>query len=252
MTVSPVVGDGSSPQLVRQKDASLRGSVTQLWEQAVLDRIHAPVYEKSERVFVFVALRVALRGQALVALWGQALFPVLNRKSGPHGAPENQSRVGNGCPAGSNKLRVSPSPSRIPHDRVLYATAVLAPRSKRSPKGFPRSRTFRFNEARLPATPTCPSRGPWLARRLCCPSGSSLTTALSEPPNPSPPLMNSRRGLLHPRKSASSGNPEVPQFTPLDCARVPPPIPRWPRRVHVSDRCFLIGFSLHLERFSLG
>ncbi len=32
--------------------------------------------------------------------------------------------------------------------------------------------------------------------------------------------------LLHPRKSASGGNPEVPQFTSLDCARVPPPLPR--------------------------
>jgi hypothetical protein len=121
-----------------------------------------------------------------------------------------------------------------PHDCVLYATAVLAPRSTRSPKGFPRSRTSRFNVARLPAPPTRPSRGPWLASGLCCPVGSSLTTASSEPLNPSPPLMNSRRGLLHPRKSASGGNPEVPQFTPLDCARVPPPLPRWPRRVQMT------------------
>ena len=34
-----------------------------------------------------------------------------------------------------------------PHDHDLYATAVLAPRSTRSPKGFPRSRTSRFNVA---------------------------------------------------------------------------------------------------------
>ena len=87
-----------------------------------------------------------------------------------------------------------------PHNRVLYATAVLAPRSTRSPKGFPRPRTSRFNVARLPAAPTRPSRGPWLASGLCCPDGSSLTTASSEPLNPSPPLMDSRRGLLHPRK----------------------------------------------------
>ena len=99
------------------------------------------------------------------------------------------------------------------------------------PEGITRSRTSRFNVARLPATPTRPSRGPWLASGLCCPAGSSLTTASSETLNPSPPLMDSRRSLLHPRKSAWGGDPEVPQFTPLDCARVPPPLPRWPRRV---------------------
>ena len=102
------------------------------------------------------------------------------------------------------------------------------------PEGITRSRTSRFNVARLPATPTRPSRGPWLAIGLCCPDGSSLTTASSETLNPSPPLMDSRRSLLHPRKSAWGGNPEVPQFTPLDCARVPPPLPRWPRRVPVT------------------
>ena len=99
------------------------------------------------------------------------------------------------------------------------------------PEGITRSRTSRFNVARLPATPTRPSRGPWLATGLCCPDGSSLTTASSETLNPSPPLMDSRRSLLHPRKSAWGGDPEVPQFTPLDCALVPPPLPRWPRRV---------------------
>jgi hypothetical protein len=121
-----------------------------------------------------------------------------------------------------------------PQDSVLYATAVLAPRSTRSPKGFPRCRTSRFNVARLPATPTRPSRGPWLAIGFCCPGGSSLTTASSAPLDSSPPLMDSRRRLLHPRISAWGGNPEVPQFTPLDCARVPPPIPRWPRRVPMT------------------
>ena len=121
-----------------------------------------------------------------------------------------------------------------PQDSVLYATAVLAPRSTRSPKGFPRPRTSRFNMARLPATPTRPSRGPWLAIGLCCPDGSSLTTASSAPLDSSPPLMNSRRGLLHPRKSAWGENPEVPQFTPLDCAACAPPIPRWPRRVPMT------------------
>ena len=126
---------------------------------------------------------------------------------------------------GSPRLKCRPHP---PRDCALYATAVLAPGGTRSPKGFPCPRTSRFNMARLPATPTRPSRGPWLAIGLCCPDGSSLTTASSAPLNPSPPLMNLRRGLLHPRKSARGGNPEVPQFTPLDCAHVPPPLPRWP------------------------
>ena len=129
------------------------------------------------------------------------------------------------------RLKCRPHASQ---DSVLYATAVLAPRSTRSPKGFPRCRTVRFNVARLPATPTRPSRGPWLAIGFCCPGGSSLTTASSAPLDSSPPLMDSRRRLLHPRLSAWGGNPEVPQFTPLDCARVPPPIPRWSRRVQVT------------------
>ena len=102
------------------------------------------------------------------------------------------------------------------------------------PEGITRSRAFRFNVARLPATPTRPSRGPWLAGGLCCPVRSSLTTASSETLNPSPQLMNSLRRLLHPRKSASGGNLEVPHFTPLDCARVPSPLPRWPRRVQMT------------------
>jgi hypothetical protein len=129
------------------------------------------------------------------------------------------------------RLKRRPHP---PHDSVLYATAVLAPRSTRSPKGFPRARTSRFHVARPPATPTRPSGGPRLAGGLCCPDGSSLTTASSESLDPSPPLRDSRRGLLHPRRSASGGNPEVPQFTPPDCARVPPPIPRWPRRAPMT------------------
>ena len=97
-----------------------------------------------------------------------------------------------------------------------------------------RFRTSRFNVARLPAAPTRPSRGPWLAIGLCCPVGSSLTTASSAPLDSSPPLMVSRQRLLHPRESAWGGDPVVPQFTPLDCARVPPPIPRWPRRVPMT------------------
>jgi hypothetical protein len=45
-------------------------------------------------------------------------------------------------------------------------------------------RTLRFNRPRRLPTSTRSSRGPWLARRLCCPSGSSLTMASSEPLDP--------------------------------------------------------------------
>ena len=54
------------------------------------------------------------------------------------------------------------------------------------PEGITRSRAFRFNMARLPATSTRPSRGPWLAIGFCCPDGSSLTTASSAPLDPFP------------------------------------------------------------------
>ena len=141
-------------------------------------------------------------------------------------------RVGKGRPAGSIELRVSPSPSKIPyggfspvrlqmdrqwrpsttsrglsavHIRPMtpsYTPPQFSLPGIRDPQGITRSRAFRFNMARLPATPTRPSRGPWLAIGLCCPDGSSLTTASSETLNPSPPLMNSRRRLLHQRKTA--------------------------------------------------
>src|SRR5262249_57753317 len=94
--------------------------------------------------------------------------------------------------------------------------------------GIARSVHWRLNVAQPPATQAHPSRGPWLAIGFCCPVGSSLTTASSEPLHPSPWLMDSPRGQLHPRNTAWGGNPEGPQFTPMDWAHVPPPLPRWP------------------------
>ena len=70
-----------------------------------------------------------------------------------------------------------------PHD-PCYTLPQLSLPGIRDPEGITRSRAFRFNVARLPATPTRPSRGPWLAIGLCCPDGSSLTTASSETLNP--------------------------------------------------------------------
>jgi hypothetical protein len=112
------------------------------------------------------------------------------------------------------------------------------------PKGITRSRAFRFNVARLPATPTHPSRGPWLAIGLCCPDGSSLTTASSAPLNPSPPLMVSRRSLLHPRYRLMVGVQRFPNLlrsTGLACRL---PYPGGPKGA--NDCSFPFGFSLHL------
>ena len=111
------------------------------------------------------------------------------------------------------------------------------------PEGITRSRAFRFNMARLPATSTRPSRGPWLAIGLCCPDESSLTMASSETLNSSPPLMDSRRRLLHPRNSAWGGIQRFPnllRWTGLACRLPYPGAPK-----SVNDCCFLFGFSLH-------
>ena len=62
-------------------------------------------------------------------------------------------------------LKCRPHP---PHDSVLYATAVAASQEYVIPEGMTRSRAFRFNVARLPASETRPSRGPWLAIGFCC------------------------------------------------------------------------------------
>jgi len=71
-----------------------------------------------------------------------------------------------------------------------------------------------------------PSRGPWLLGGLCCPAGSSLTMASSEPLGPFHPLMDSR--VAPPAHGpASGGEREGPQFTPCFCAFVPPSLPRW-------------------------
>ena len=112
------------------------------------------------------------------------------------------------------------------------------------PEGITRSRAFRFNVARLPATPTRPSRGPWLAIGLCCPDRSSLTTASSEPLNPSPPLMNSRRRLLHPRKRLGAGMQRVPNLRPWTVLTCRLPYPGGPKG---ASGCFFpFGVSLHL------
>ena len=119
------------------------------------------------------------------------------------------------------------------------------------PKGITRSRAFRFNVARLPATPTRPSRGPWLAIGLCCPDGSSLTTASSATLNSSSPLMNSRRSLLHPRKSASRWESRgSPIYSAGLCSRAASHTPVAPKSA--IDCYFPFGFSLHHRCYGFG
>ena len=113
------------------------------------------------------------------------------------------------------------------------------------PEGITRSRTSRFNVARPPTTETRPSRGPWLAIGLCCPDGSSLTTASCAPLNPSPLLMVSRRGLLccTKGKRLKVGIQRVPnllRWTVLACCL---PYPGDPKSA--IDCFFLFGISLH-------
>ena len=66
---------------------------------------------------------------------------------------------------------------------------------------------------------TLSSRGPWLARRLCCPPGSMLTMASSEPLPTLPWLIV----FVHGRLWLGVG----PQFKLRVCSYMPPPVPRW-------------------------
>jgi hypothetical protein len=86
-------------------------------------------------------------------------------------------------------------------------------------------RILRFNRPRRLPTSTRSSRGPWLARRLCCPPGSSLTMASSEPLDPQQSDLRFSH-YRRPRSRPRAANPEVPQFTPQDCPSVPSPLPR--------------------------
>jgi hypothetical protein len=75
-----------------------------------------------------------------------------------------------------------------------------------------------------------PSRGPWLAGGLCCPSGSSLTMTSSAP------LPSTRRLMNSPSSppTHSGGKGEGPQFTRRVCSCVPSPGPRWTGRLQLA------------------
>jgi hypothetical protein len=77
------------------------------------------------------------------------------------------------------------------------------------------------------------SRGPWLARWLCCPPGSSLTMASSETLGPSHRLMYYTMGLL-PYGLVWTGTERLPNFLRVSFPSVPPYVPRRTGRLHLS------------------
>ncbi len=80
--------------------------------------------------------------------------------------------------------------------------------------------------------PHLPSRGPWLASGLCCPTGSSLTMASSETLVASRRFMLYTAGLCGP--TTSHERPEVPQFTLRVFTHVPHSVPRQTVRLLVT------------------
>jgi len=92
-------------------------------------------------------------------------------------------------------------------------------------------------------SPHLPSRGPWLASGLCCPTRSSLTMASSETLVSSRRLMLYTAGLCGP--TTSHGRPEVPQFTLRVSTHVPHSVPRW------TARLLLTVASSHILAFAI-
>ena len=72
---------------------------------------------------------------------------------------------------------------------------------------------------------SCQSRGPWLARGLCCPSGSSLTTASSETLASSRRLIFFVQASLCPSTSSRRDDQSFPTFLrlPVLSCRLPYP-----------------------------
>ncbi len=91
--------------------------------------------------------------------------------------------------------------------------------------------------------PHLPSRGPWLASGLCCPTGSSLTMASSETLVASRRFMLYTAGLCGP--TTSHERPEVPQFTLRVFTHVPHSVPRQTVRLLVTvTSSYIIAFAI--------
>jgi hypothetical protein len=91
------------------------------------------------------------------------------------------------------------------------------------------------------------SRGPWLARWLCCPSGSLLTMASSETLGPPHRLMNYTMGPV-PYGLVWTGTERLPNFLRVSFPYVPPYVPRRTERLHLSVASSLIlAFALFAQ-----
>jgi len=105
------------------------------------------------------------------------------------------------------------------------------------------------------------SRGPWLANGLCCPIGSSLTTASSETLDPSHRFMSYYDGSL-PYDLVWAGIERLPNLLRVSLPSVPSSVPRWTERLHMTvSSPFALAFAIstqarhpqpHTRRFSRG
>ena len=127
----------------------------------------------------------------------------------------------------------SPGASRHAPRFICGPSPIRRPeRPMRSAASHRASRNGTCVQAALRSRPgTVQSRGPWLARGLCCPAGSSLTMASSEPLDASRGLIFFVRAALCPLALPRAWNREGPHFPLPVCPPVPPPLPRWTRRV---------------------
>ena len=91
------------------------------------------------------------------------------------------------------------------------------------------------------------SRGPWLTRWLCCPSGSLLTMASSEPLGPPHRLMNYTMGPV-PYGLVWTGTERLPNLLRISFPSVPSYVPRRTERLHLSVASSLIlAFALFAQ-----
>ena len=130
---------------------------------------------------------------------------------------------------------VSSSPSKIPYGG--FSPVRLQTGSRRRPSSGP-ARLIRrpsLEEAPLWPLRACvagrhdqaiPSRGPWLADRLCCPARSSLTMTSSAP------LAATERLICFVRSAPTRR--VGPQFNLRVCSHMPSPVPRWTDREQVT------------------
>ena len=123
----------------------------------------------------------------------------------------------------------------------------LLPGSTRSPKGFPRSRTFRFNVARLPATANTSIQRPLARQRVMLSRQVIADYGLIRASESLPATYEFAAGAAAPKEIGfgweSRGSPI---YSAGLCSRAASHTPVAPKSA--NDCCFLFGISLHLER----